>query len=526
MTSVAEGRPPLRASPAFALARRLSESPLAVALAVYGAALAWTLLVRLPLWRMDGLDDAFYVEVAHLWTRGVLPYAGAFDVKPPGFFAILAFAQTMLGPSLESLRAVAVAFDALGAAALYFLGRRFGGVGLALFAAILYPVLSELVTSNDAYCPLGALTVLAFLAALSPMSPVKRAALAGLAIGAAGAVKQTAGFEALALIVVLVGAPEAKGRRWRVAATFLAAAAVAPLAFLADFAAQGGAGALVADAVVGALLRPASASEGLTFLDGLGRFFLLQKSDMVLFALVCLALLRRRALATALPYAPLGALGLWFAAAAASVVVQRSIAVTYLGPTLAPGLLIAGLGLTRAAPELARVPEWARLAALAVVSAAIALVHPGNDLSARFEGAALAEAAAAIRAEGWTPGDRLYVVNRGLWLYGALDAPPPTRFLYPGHTLCDFKDRGPGLVADILASRPRFVVVAERRIHYVCEQADRWRTIDAALATDYRRVAHSTGAHDAFDVYEAVAPRPRSGAARADPARLAGAGDG
>ena len=264
----------------------------------------------------------------------------------------------------------------------------------------------------------------------------------------------------------------------------------------------------------------------MTFLDGLGRFFLLQKSDMVLFALVCLALLRRRALAAALPEAPLGALVLWFAAAAAGVVVQRSIAVTYLGPTLAPGLLIAGLGLTRAAPELARTPEWARLAALAVVSVAIALVHPGNDLSARFEGAALAETAAAIRAEGWTPGDRLYVVNRGLWLYGALDAPPPTRFLYPGHTLCDFKDRGPGLVAEILASRPRFVVVADRRIHYVCEQADRWRAVDGALSTSYRRVAHSAGAADAFDVYEAVAPGLRSGAAGPDRAGLAGAGDG
>ena len=151
----------------------------------------------------------------------------------------------------------------------------------------------------------------------------------------------------------------------------------------------------------------------------------------------------------------------------------------------------------------------------------LALIHPGNNLSARFEGAALAETAAAIRSEGWTPGDRLYVVNRGLWLYGALDALPPTRFLYPGHTLCDFKDRGPGMVAEILASRPRFVVVADRRIHYVCEQADRWRAVDGALSAFYRRIAHSAGAVDSFDVYEAVAPGLRSGAAGP-----AGAGDG
>ena len=125
MTSVADPIPPLRA--AFPLARRIGDSPVAAALAVYGAALAWTVLVRLPLWRMDGLDDAFYVEVAHLWSLGVLPYAGAFDVKPPGFFAILAGAETLLGPSLDSLRAVAVAFDALAATAIFFLGRRIGG---------------------------------------------------------------------------------------------------------------------------------------------------------------------------------------------------------------------------------------------------------------------------------------------------------------------------------------------------------------------------------------------------------------
>jgi hypothetical protein len=505
--------------------RRFAVSPPLAWLGVVFAALVWAALVRLPLWRMDGLDDAFYVEVARLWARGLPPYLTVYDVKPPGFFALLAVAEAAFGPTLDALRALAVVCDAATAVALLMLGRRFGAPAVGIAAALVYPPLSELVTANDAYCPLAALTSFAFVAALSRRPLVARTLVAGLLIGAAGAVKQTAGFEALALVAVLAGAPEAEGRRIRVAAAFIVAAAVAPLAFLGYFAAEGGAGALVADAVVGALLRPASASEGLSFVDGLGRFFLLQKSDMVLFGLVCLALLRRRALAAALPDAPLGALVLWFAAAAASVVAQRSIAVTYLGPTLAPGLLIAGLGLTRAAPEFARAPERARLAAFAVVSVAIALVHPGNDLSARFEGAALAGTAAAIRADGWTPGDRLYVVNRGLWLYGALDAPPPTRFLYPGHTLCDFNDRGPGVVAEILASRPRFVVVADRRIHYVCEQADRWRAVDGALTASYRRVAHSAGAVDAFDVYEAIGPGPASGAGGLDRAGRVDASD-
>ncbi len=504
MTSLADELSPSRARSAFPLARRIGGSPAAAAFLVYGAALAWTVLVRLPLWRMDGLDDAFYVEVAHLWSRGVLPYVGAFDVKPPGFFAILAGAEMLLGPSLDSLRAVAVAFDALAATALFFLGRRFGGAKLGLFAAILYPVLSELVTSNDAYSPLAALTILAFLAALSPLSLMKRAALAGLLIGAAGTVKQTAGFEAAALLFILLSAPERAGRRGSAALAFALAASVAPLAFLLYFAGHGAAPALIDDALIGALGRPASASEGLSFIDGVGRTIVLQKSVVAIFGLSTLALLRRRALRSALPDAPLGALEAWFALASLSVLAQRGIAITYLGPTLAPGLLLAGLCITKAAPELTRIPAAMRLIALGLASLATALAIPGNDLSVRQETGALEAAAAAIRASGPTLGDRLYVVNRGAWLYGALEMPPPTKYFYPGHTLCDFQEKGPGLLAEILSAEPRYLVVADRRLHYVCERRDRWSLVDAVLKRSYRRIAHAAGRADAYDVYQAA----------------------
>ncbi|HYA72356.1 MAG TPA: glycosyltransferase family 39 protein [Roseiarcus sp.] len=509
MSPVADRILPSRAGSTLAFARRAGHSRVVVAPAVYAAALAWTLLVRVPLWRMDGPDDAFYVEVAHLWTRGVLPYVGAFDVKPPGFFAILAAAQTFMGVSLDSLRAVAVAFDALAATALFFLARRFGGAGLGLFAALLYPVLSGLVTSNDAYAPLAALTDLAFLAALSPQSLMKRAALTGLLIGAAGAIKQTAGFEAVALLAIVVSARDGAGRRSSAALAFFAAAALAPLGFLAYFASHGATQALFDDAVLGALARPASANEGLTFADGVSRFFLLQKSVVAIFGFACLALLRRRALKAALPSAPLGALEAWFAFASLSIVAQRSIAITYLGPTLAPGLILAGLCLTRATPELNPLPAATRLVALGLASLATAIAIPGNDPFFRQEARALEAAAAAIRASGPTPDDKLYVVNRGAWLYSALDLPPPTKYFYPGHTLCDFQEMGPRLIEDILAAEPRYLVVADRRLHYVCEKADRWRVVEAVLERSYRPIAHAAGQGDAYDVYEAVgAPTP------------------
>ena len=230
---------PAVAPAAFSPPRR-AVAPALACVGVCLAALAWAALVRLPLWRMDGLDDAFYVEVAHLWTRGLPPYLYAYDVKPPGFFALLALAETALGPTLDALRALAVVSDAAASVALLALGRRFGQPAVGLAAALCFPVLNELVTANDAYSPLAALTAFAFVAALSRRGLVGRALVAGLLIGAAGAVKQTAGFEALALVAILVGAPEAAGRRAQVGALFLAGACVAPLAFLAYFASPAG----------------------------------------------------------------------------------------------------------------------------------------------------------------------------------------------------------------------------------------------------------------------------------------------
>ena len=82
--------------------------------------------MRLPLWRMDGLDDAFYVEVAHLWTRGLPPYLYAYDVKPPGFFALLALPRRRWGRRSTRCARWRSSRDAAAAVALLVLGRRFG----------------------------------------------------------------------------------------------------------------------------------------------------------------------------------------------------------------------------------------------------------------------------------------------------------------------------------------------------------------------------------------------------------------
>jgi hypothetical protein len=500
--------PPVGSIDDTAFAARRSPYPrvgrVGFALAVLGAALVWTAALRLPLWRLDGPDAPFYIEVGHLWARGAPPYVGAFDVKPPGLFALVAVAESWLGPSLDALRAVAIFSDAVAATNLFFLGRRFGSTTLGMFAAILYPFLSEVVAGNDAYPPLAALTTLAFLAALSPLPILKRAALAGLAIGAAGAVKQTAAFEAIALLAIVLRAPDAAPRRIEVAAAFALAALVAPLGFLLYFAWRGAAGPLIADTIVNALRRPASDVEDISFAAGLMRWLPLQRSVMPIFGLACLALMRRSALARAAPGVPVGALGLWFALASLSVAIQRSINENYLGPTLAPGLLLTGGLVIFALPALARIAPAARLAMVGLATVAAALYIRAGELKARPETRAIAEAAEAIRASAPAPGDKLFVVNRGVWLYTATNLSPPTARFFPMHMICDFPDAGLGRLAEALATRPRYVVVADRRQRYYCELTANWLVIDDALARSYRLLAHVAGEADSYDVYESV----------------------
>jgi Dolichyl-phosphate-mannose-protein mannosyltransferase len=469
--------------------------------------LIWAWIARSPFRSVEGSDDAFFLEVAHLWTRGVLPYVGAFDIKPPGYFAILAAAESIFGDSLQTLKGVSLFFDAIAATALYFIGWRMGSRAVGIFAALLCPFLSQFVTNNPPYAPLAAFTTLAFLAAMSPLSAVRRAMLAGFAIGAAIAVKQTAGFEAMALFVILLRAPAGAARRMATGLAFAAGAAIVPLGFLLYFAAHGAAEAMIADVVTVALLRPASAIERVSFVDGVLRSLIyLVKPIEPIFVLACLALLRRRAVAAATPNAAVGALGLWAASTVLSVWAQHSLFKTYLGPTLAPFTLLAGAGVVFAAPELKRIANSIRLAVVALITVGTVLTTRTTGLDAHQEIGAIDIAARAIKASEPAADDKLFVVSRGMWLYMATNLAPPTAYFHWEHTLCDFPGAGPGRLAEALATKPRYLVVADRT-HYVCELPQSWRQVDSVLARSYRLLVHAQGDDDFFDVYEAV-PTP------------------
>ena len=164
----------------------------------FAAIVIWTALVNLPFFHLEESDDAFYTLVAHFWTRGLPPYVSAFDVKAPGFFAILALAQLCFGPSLATLKFVSIVFASVASCSIFAIGRRYS-LAAAIVCAVLYPALSEM-CGDVAYEVLNAFVLLAVLATLSSMSFPWKAILAGFAIGVACSIKQTAALDGLAVL--------------------------------------------------------------------------------------------------------------------------------------------------------------------------------------------------------------------------------------------------------------------------------------------------------------------------------------
>jgi nitrate reductase NapE component len=485
---------------------RLGAPTVLDAVAVFASALAWTALVRLPLLRHAGADDAFYTEVALLWRQGVLPYVGAFDVKPPGVFAVLALVQSVVGPNLAALNTISIASDALSAALLMTLAARYGEPIVGVFAAVLYPILSEAIVFDPAYSLLAAMTTLAMFAAVSSRPLLARSALAGLIIGAACAVKHTAAFEGLAALAILLGAQDARGRRIAAGALFILAAALVPVVFVAYFAAHGAAGVMLQDIVGVAVQKVVAGSDKTGFVDGPWRLAILSVSLAPVFAAIFAFGLRQELVPSRAPH---WALRLWLALALASLLAQRAQLTTYLGPVLAPGLLLSGLVIA----TKTRASAWWSLAGrLGVVGAAVAacvVAERWETLFAAEDMPAIESVAATIRAAHPSDGDRLYVVRKSAWLYPLSGLRPPTRFFIPSQSLCRFVNVGPARIAEAFAERPRFVVVGDPSQRFDCEVPGARGEIDAALTRDYREIMHVEGDFDTYVLYEAAADTPR-----------------
>jgi hypothetical protein len=494
-------------------ARGLAASSLARAALAFGLILAWCALIRLPYFNHSAPDDGFFTEVALLWRQGQLPYVSAFDIKPPGFFAVLALSQSLFGAGFAALRAVGTLSDAATVGLMVYLAGRYGAPGVGLFAALLFPWFSQVVIADDSYSFLIAVTTAAMAIGLSGLPTTRKAALAGLALGAACTVKQTAVFEGVALLAILFGEARSADQRARVVAAFVAAAALAPLAFVADFAAHGALAPMLADVVGVALSRPGAESDHVSLLGGLARF-VYRARDMlpVLIAAAATGLLQAW---MPRPRAPIPALSAWFAAALVGALVQRALYATYLGPLMAPALLLSGFGgaaLLRVRPALARGARLCTIG-LALFEAAASLA----STAARWRSGpnTLDGLAAAIQAERPRAEDRLYVTQSGstfVWLYALTGLRPATPFFIPLQSMCDFPGAGPERLVEAFAARPRFVVVGVKESRYNCERENASAAIEAALSSGYRRIArvacddrHCAKSED-YSVYEITTP--------------------
>ena len=243
----------------FLFAHRLLAAP-ARPLAALAAILVLAVVARAPFNSNVGVDEAYYLVIGRQWLHGIPPYAGAYDVKPPLLFLLMAAAEALAGPTLLAAKALTTASVAITAFGLYLLGRRFMGELAGGAAALLY-IFSSLNlggTLSPAELIMAPFTTFAMLMGSSALPAsgrerLRRLAASGLLFGAAACIKQTALFEAVAFAVVLLWSCRAS--RLKACSAFAAGCCAVPACFALYFAAIGHFSDLIDLAAISALRR-------------------------------------------------------------------------------------------------------------------------------------------------------------------------------------------------------------------------------------------------------------------------------
>jgi hypothetical protein len=452
-------------------------------------------LVRAPFLSSAGVDESFYLVVARQWLEGTPPYAGAFDVKPPLLFALMAFAETIFGPALIAAKALAMAAVAIASCGLYLFGRRFLGELSGVAAALFYIV--STVSLGGALSPaellMAPFTAFGMLAGFSAAQAARFRVLsmlaAGFLFGAAFCVKQTALFEALPLAAYLLfGRPFAKGLY--AIGLFAAGFCIIPAAFALYFYAHGHLDALVAHAVVSAVAR--AGAYHAPWSDAFVRFSieiaLLLPLALMAAAMIALRnVFREDSIHRATVF-----LGGWAAGAFAAVLATRAMCDFYMLAALPSLCLLSGAYFEHGMGRLRGliVPIGRAAVALSAVLFFAGAVRAISPIAGDGEGAAKA-AAQAMRSAGLSPKDRIFAVDRDLIVYLTSGANPPGPVFHPIQILCDVAaEETASALAGALNSRPAFMVVSEPRVALDCEKPGRRALIDAALAAHYRPIGH------------------------------------
>jgi hypothetical protein len=473
--------------------------------------LAWSCVVRLPFYGNINDDEFFFAVIAQHWLAGGLPYVSTYDVKPPGVFALYAMAQALFGESLATIKGLEIVFTALGGAGLYHLARKSGGP--ALWCSVLYPIYSLALSGVNAANLILQLPFLIFAFSALPKEGEEAAPgngfVAGFMVGVAGMIRQAVVAEALCVLVLLLW--QRRERRWRCGLSFVAGAALPALTFAAYFALEGHLADAWQAAVVAAIARSggevpvahgAIPAMHLTAWDVVAGPFAMSTPIMLLSVLALLAWTRRERMRTEKPL--LVTAGAWLLASLLDVMSARSMFSYYMMVTVPPLLLLSGLFVMRAL-DIGQLRRWQF--ALALAAACWPLIADRTNLfsvgaNGSEDRVAAQRAADAMKVLGQRPSDRLLVVNRGLLVYVAARALPPTAYFHPKHLLCEFPVGNADPMRAALAARPRFVMLADPSLVRSCEKPERLAEVDTILKTNYETVETVTGSWDTYTLYQ------------------------
>jgi hypothetical protein len=505
-----------KASPAAAWPERALAAVLPFALI-----LLWSAAVRLPFYGSANGDEFFFSVVAGEWLQGGLPYVDAFDIKPPGVFFIYAIAQGVFGVSYATIKGLEIVAVAAGAWVLFGMLRSAGLGRMAVWAAALYPVYTLAFGGTAAVnmllqLPFVVAGFAAVVAATNDDATLSRrltgAFLAGLAIGSAGMIKQTAIFEATAAFAML--GVYGRGSRLKMLALFVVGAALPALAFSAYFLAVGHFHEMFDAVIVLALQRldPAVvAAYGpalgfyLTLPGALVNSILRSLPVIFLWGGAIFALLRLDLVRASVPARLLVIATVWLVASLASAVFGRLLCDYYLLGIVPPLLILAGAFFCHGL----HMPPARRNIAFGVSIAVAAVTLMGTQHRELFgrdpllvDRVLTAKTVAAFHDLGFKTGDSLLVLNRGLELFTALGARPPSPYFHTTHLISAFQTPSADPLGDALATHPRFIVLADPAIRHISELPDHMKRARDYLATHYRPAAVVHGAWDSFTIYE------------------------
>lgn len=180
-------------------------------------------------------DQAMFAYIGDVWLHGGLPYRDAWDVKPPGMFALYALAQLVFGRNMVAAHAADLVATLVAAAGLFVLAHRQFPARIAVFAPLLFGIAyftlfdySETAQPESFAAPLSVWAVYGILR-WEETRKSDWAVLAGLCVGCLVLLKTPFLLIGFLALYAIPPADRRSGRRsWRNSILFLLALA-APL---------------------------------------------------------------------------------------------------------------------------------------------------------------------------------------------------------------------------------------------------------------------------------------------------------